>query len=168
MRRPAAGLLAVAVGVLAGCGYTVGGTLPPHIRTVAVTVFANHTREPAVEGPITAAVVDALSSSGRVRVVPRAEADAVLEGEIVGYQIQALAVDRRSNISEYRLLVTVNLRFRDLRQGTLLWREDGLQEQADFRVAGAVAATIAREEGALRLAALDIGRKIVSLALDRF
>jgi hypothetical protein len=43
-----------------------------------------------------------------------------------------------------------------------------LQERADFRVAGQVSQTIAIEEGAARQAAQDIGRKIVSLALDRF
>jgi outer membrane lipopolysaccharide assembly protein LptE/RlpB len=39
--------------LLAGCGYSLRGTLPDHIRTVAVPVFANRTAEPAVENPRT-------------------------------------------------------------------------------------------------------------------
>jgi hypothetical protein len=35
-------------------------------------------------------------------------------------------------------------------------------------VTGLVAVSIAREEGALRQAAIDIGRAIVNLAVDRF
>ena len=65
-----AGALAlVAALVLGGCGYTVRGTLPAHINTVAVPIFKNHTREPAVESLITRAVVEAFSTNGRLRVV---------------------------------------------------------------------------------------------------
>jgi hypothetical protein len=41
-------------------------------------------------------------------------------------------------------------------------------EQADFRVQDTVSQTISREETALRAAAVDIGRSIVSLAITRF
>ena len=50
----------------------------------------------------------------------------------------------------------------------MLWRQEGVREKADFRVVGQVAATISSEESALRLAAVDIGRAIVNLAVDRF
>ena len=48
MRRFVFGL--VALGLLAGgCGYSLRGSLPSHIRTIAIPVFANKTQEPAVE-----------------------------------------------------------------------------------------------------------------------
>ena len=51
MRRSrAAGLGALLLGLLAGgCGYTVGGNLPPHVKTVAVPIFKNLTEQPAIE-----------------------------------------------------------------------------------------------------------------------
>jgi len=177
-RRPAlarmgsglAVLAAVCAAMLAlgGCGYSFRGNLPPHIRTVAVPTFKNRTQEPAVENTVTASVVNAFVSSGKLKVVPIEEADSILEGEIVGYQIQSLAVDRTINVREYRLLVTMNIQFRDVRKGDVLWRQEGLQEKADFRVPGQVSETISREEGAVREAAVDIGRKIVNLVVDRF
>ncbi len=163
-------LVAVAL-TLGACGYGFQGSLPSHIRTVAVPIFVNRTQEPAVESTITAAVVDAFTSGGRLKVVPVAEADSILEGEIVGYALQALAYDRSLNIQEYRLLVTLNVRFRDVRRGGMLWQQDGLQEKGDFRAAGqagTVSATIGREAGAVREAAAAIGRRIVLLAVDRF
>lgn len=169
-RAVAAGLLGLCVLLSAagGCGYSLRGNLPAHIRTVAVPIFTNKTQEPAVENTITAAVIDAFANSGRLKVVTAAEADSILVGEIVGYQLQSLAFDRQINIREYRLLVTLNLQFRDVRRGGMLWRQDGLQEKSDFRVPGQAAETISREEGAVREAAVDIGRKIVNLAVDRF
>lgn len=160
-------LLVIAL-LLAGCGYSLRGNLPEHIKTVAVPVFVNRTQEPAVENFITGAVIDAFVTSGRLRVVRPEEADSVLQGEIVGYRIEALAFDPRANVREYRLWVTLNLEFRDVRKNFTLWRQEGLQEKADFRVPGQVAVTISREEAALRQAAVDIGRAIVNLAVDRF
>jgi Lipopolysaccharide-assembly len=151
-----------------GCGYTVGGTLPPHVKTVAVPVFKNLTQEPAIEGVITSAVVNAFVNGGRLRVVAREQADSLLEGEITSYAVESIAFDQGINAQVFRLRVALNVQFRDLRTHAMLWRQEGLQERADFRVAGQVSQTIAVEEGAARQAALDIGRKIVSLALDRF
>lgn len=154
--------------VLAGCGYSVRGNLPDHIRTVAVPIFRNKTAEPAVENAITSAVINAFVTSGRLKVVPVAEADAVLDGEIVGYAIESLSFDRLVNVREYRLRVVLNIQFRDVRRSAMLWRQEGIEEKSDFRVVGQVSDTISREEGAVRQAAVDIGRKIVTLAVERF
>lgn len=167
MTRPALGLLALAT-ALAGCGYALHGNLPNHVQTVAVPVFANKTAEPAIENFLTQAVVEAFATNGRLRVVKTEEADAILEGEVVGYEIQALAFDPRASIRQYRLVVTMNLRFRDVKKNALLFEQARLQERADFRVVGAVSQTISREESALRAAAVEIARSIVSLAIDRF
>ena len=158
-------LLAVLPG---GCGYTVHGTLPSHINTVAVPIFRNRTSEPAIESLITRAVVEAFSTNGRLKVVSSGQADAILDGEIIDYNVTSIAFDRDANVRQYRLLVTVNLRMRDVRRNTVLFQESGVREQADFRVQNAVSQTISREETALRAAAVDIGRAIVSLAITRF
>jgi len=171
MRRPPRGRLASALAVaalLAGCGYSFQGTLPAHIRTVAVPVFANRTGQPGVEAVLTRAVVDAFTTNGRLRVVDPSRADALLEGEVVGYDLQSIAFDPGANVRQYRVVVTMNLRLRDLRESRVLFERAGYQERADFRVPAGVAETIAREETALRAAAADIARAIVGLTIDRF
>ncbi len=154
--------------VAAGCGYSLRGNLPRHLKTVAVPIFANRTREPAVENIITQAVVEAFSTNGRLHVVRPEEADSILEGEITSYDLQSVAFDPGANVRQFRLVVTLNLRFRDLRQNQVVYDRSGVQERADFRVPGTVSATIAREETALRTAAVDIGRAIVSFTIERF
>ncbi len=153
---------------LAACGYSTKGNLPSHIKSVAVPIFKNKTREPAVENTITAAVVNAFTTSGKLKVVPRDQADSILEGEVVGYEVETVSVDQRIQARQYRLVVTLNLQFRDTREGGMLFRQEGLQERADFAVPGDVARTISREEGAVRQAAVEIGRRIVNLVIDRF
>ena len=160
--------LAVAALVLGACGYSFRGTLPRHIRTVAVPIFVNRTQEPGVESIITRAIVQAFATNGRLRVVRPADADAILEGEVIGYGVGPLAFDQTLNIQQYRLVVTLNLTMRDLRRKEALFQRSNVTEQADFRVIGPVSTTIANEETALDQAAAEIARSIVSLAIDRF
>lgn len=167
VRRRGAALLALAV-TLSGCGYSFQGTLPDHVKTVAVPIFVNRTQQPAVENVITRAIVDAFATNGRLRVVRREDADSILEGEVLQYTVGAIAVDPSLNVQQYRLGVTLNLRMRDVRQNRLLFEQANFSDQADFLVAGSVAQTLSIEAGALQQAATQIARSVVSLALDRF
>ena len=166
--RPLALGLVLLAAALAGCGYSFRGNLPDHIQTVAIPVFANKTGEPAVENFLTSAVVEAFSTNGRLRVVKREDADAILEGEVVGYTVQSIAYDSQANVRQYRLLVTMNLKLLDVRRNALLFEERSLREKADFQVMSAVSQTISVEESAVRTAAIEIARAIVSLTVNRF
>ena len=166
-RRRGAALLALAC-VLGGCGYSFQGTLPDHVKTIAVPIFVNRTQQPAVEGVITRAIVDAFATNGRLRVVRPEDADSILEGEVLQYTVGAIAVDPSLNVQQYRLGVTLNLRMRDVRLNKLLFEQAHFSEQADFLVAGSVAQTLSIEAAALQQAAREIARSVVSLALDRF
>ena len=154
--------------LLGGCGYSVRGHLPADVRTVAIPVLANRTSKPAVETEMTRALADAFATDGRLKVVSRDVADAVLEGEVMGYELISIAFDPAANVRLYRLVVTMNVKLRDLRRDTVLFDGVGLSEKADFRVSGTVSETISREEIALRSAALDIARAVVALAIERF
>ena len=160
--------LVLATVPLAGRGYSTRGSLTDHIKTVAVPIFKNRTLEPGVERAVTSGVVNAFSNGGRVKVVPADEADAILDGEVVGYSLDGLAFDRNANVRAYRLQLVLNVEFRDVRRGALLWRQEGLQETSDFQVEGQGSDILARGQGAVLQAAAEIGRKVVSLAVDRF
>ena len=164
-RAIALGLLAAAI---TGCGYSFRGNLPEHIQTVAVPVFANKTGEPRIESLLTNGVVEAFSTNGRLRVVKREDADAVLEGEVIGYSVQSISYDSQANVRQYRLTVTLNLKLLDMKKSAVLFEEHSLSEKADFQVMNAVSQTISVEETAVRTAATEIGRAIVSLTVNRF
>lgn len=167
-RHSAVGLLLILAACLpTGCGYSFRGNLPGHIKTVAVPMFKNNTAAAGLENIITSAVISAFSNGGRLRVVPAEQADSVLEGEIVGYQIDGAGFDRNANVQAYHLRVVLNVAFRDVRQNTMLWQES-LTQTSDFQVQGPVSDTLSLLGGAARQAAADIGRKIASSAVDLF
>ena len=151
-----------------GCGYSLSGNLPSHLRTVAVPVFRNLTPVPAVENFLTNAVVNAFATNGRLRVVGVDQADAILEGDVAGYSLQSIAFNAAANVRQYRLTVTLNLRFRDVRRNEMLFQRTGFSDRADFAVPGTVAETIVATEAALQQAATDIARSVVSFTIERF
>lgn len=162
-------LLALALTLLAGgCGYSLRGNLPKHIKTVAVPVFRNLTTQPNVENLVTRAVVNAFSTNSGLKVVQPDIADAVLEGEVTGYQVQPIAYDSTANVQAYRLIVTMNLRFRDVRNNAILLNQKDVQNYADFRAPGNIALTRTLEQAVLSEAAQVIGRAVVSQAVERF
>jgi len=167
-RLDVATLTVVTSVLVAACGYSFRGTLPSHVHTIAVPMFGNRTSEPGVEAILTRSIVQALATNGRLQVVRPADADAILDGEVTSYAVSPIAFDEALNVQQYRLVVVLNLRMRDVRRNAVLFQQSGITEQADFRVVGPVSATIAREETALTQAASEIARSIVSLAIDRF
>jgi Lipopolysaccharide-assembly len=159
-------LAALAAG---GCGYSLRSSLPAHIKTVHVPVLVNRTQEPGIESLITQALADAVITSGPVLIVGNAtQADAVLEGAIIEYSLTSLAFDRTANVTRYRLRIALALTLTDRVKNVVLWRQSRVEDRADFPVAGPVTRTLALENDALRRAAVDISRAIVSLAFEGF
>ncbi len=153
---------------LGGCGYSVRGQLPAHIKTVAVPMFVNRTSEPRVESFLTTAIVRAFSTDGRLEVVRPGDADSILEGEVVQYTLAPIAFDPSANVTEYRLSVVLNLRFRDTRERKTLLDQTNVSEYSDFQVTGPVSSTLVLEQAALETAALNIARTIVTSVVERF
>ena len=186
-----AALVFIAILVAGGVGATVAvsnvlegvdlKTMKPHYPGVTTKIYdrngnrlaqvpslQNRTPVPAVENFLTNAVVNAFSTNGRLRVTNVDRADSILEGVITNYNLQSIAYDAAANIRQFRLTVTLNLRFRDVRRNEVLFQRNGFSDRADFAVPGTVAETITTSESALQQAATDIGRSVVSFAVERF
>jgi hypothetical protein len=170
-RRALAGIgLGVTVALAAGgCGYSLRASLPANIKTVHVPVLQNRTQEPGIEDFLTSALTQAVVTSGVARIASSAEqADGILDGAIVEYSLTSLAFDRAANVTRYRLQIALSLSLRERRTGDVIWKQERIEERSDFAVAGQVTQTIAREQDAVRRAAVDISRAIVSLAFEGF
>ena len=156
-------------GLAGGSGYSLRSSLPSHIKLVHVPTLENRTQEPGIEDFVTSALTQAVVTSGRVRIARNAEdADAVLEGQIIEYNLSSVAFDRNTNATQYRLRIALSLTMRDLRRKEVLWKQDRIEERSDFQVAGQVSTNISREEQAVRKAAVDVSRAIVSFAFEGF
>ena len=144
-----------------GCGYTQKMVLPRNIHTIHVDTFQHkiplekiYAYEPGLEIKITNAVIKRLQQDGNLKVVSRDQADAVLEGDLIGFEQGGVRFTGLERIEEYRLYVIVALRLRDRRTGDIIWEEPDFSGDTSYFVTGprAVSRTLATDKAIERLA----------------
>lgn len=109
------------------CGYSGRALVPGHIKKICIPAFGNETTRSGIEQDITTAVTDAFVADGRLSVVSEGDADAMLRGVIVKYEKGPLTFDRAQTVDEFKVEIVVEIEFEDLREGKVLWKEDGFR-----------------------------------------
>lgn len=149
------------------CGYTQKTILPKGIKTVHVETFQNkiplariYPYEPGLEIKMTNAILRRLQVDGNLKVVSREEADALLEGDLIGFDQEGVRFTGLERIEEYRLYVAAALRLRDRRTGEILWEEPNFSGDSSYFVLGprAVSRAVATDRAIERLARNAVDR----------
>ena len=166
-------LLTVGLFLLAGCGYTlVGrGSLPRHIKTIAIPIFNNITLEQGVEDVLTQAVIDVYVRGGKVQLVVEDEADAILLGTITAHSSDEVVTYNDNNeAASYRLAVTIDVEMRDLVNDEILWQVEELAENEDFLGGPDIDPAQERENErqVLEQLAKDFAERIFALSTEGF
>ena len=94
---------------LPGCvGYRLGSTLPPDVKAIYVQLFINKCNEPLLEIDTTNATIAEFQNDGTLRIVPRDEADVILETTLNSMTLTPLRYNQttdKSKPDEYRLVL---------------------------------------------------------------
>lgn len=87
-----------------GCGvYSFNPKGKSSIKTVAIEPFENKTSEFGFTDRLTEIVTDAFIKDGNLKVVPAANADAVLIGTLLSYNRTPLQFDLNDQVSQYKV-----------------------------------------------------------------
>lgn len=117
---------------LDGCGYQWLGRAAPagsEVRRIAVPTWINRTDIRGIEAVFTRRLIEAIEKRGLARVVPRGEAEAVLEGKIHGVSFAAASFQEGGSAPvDYQLRVAVGVRLIDTRDGKVIWEIPSLVE----------------------------------------
>ncbi|MES2476652.1 MAG: LPS assembly lipoprotein LptE [Verrucomicrobiota bacterium] len=111
--------LAIAVLMLASCGYHLGVSKPAslqNVKTIAVPMFKNSTMHPRAESLATSAVAAAIVQDGTYRVSGIDSCDAVLEGDLSDIHYRNIRGARYDTLAPEELANTATLRW-TLRDG---------------------------------------------------
>lgn len=122
----------VALCAMVGCGYTTRSSLDPKYQTIYVSAFKNQSREYDLQAPLSNAVIRKFITDGRLHVVPREEADLVLEGAITGYRLKGLTFDKDDEVTQFLCVVTAGVQLSDGRTGEVLWEEPTMAGETSF------------------------------------
>lgn len=135
----AAAVLAAALAVvLAGCGYRLRGTgssLPPTIKTISVPMFKNQTTRFELDVKLTQAVIDEFAARGKVKLISdAAAADAVLEGEIIGFTATPIGFSGGNQADTYNVVVMAKVALKARGQSAPLFANPGFVYQQEYEV----------------------------------
>jgi hypothetical protein len=124
--RTFAGFLAVLC-LLCGCGvYTFSGsTLPPHLKTMDIPLFANQSMMPGVAEEITDELSKQVVSMNLLRI-SSGRGDASIHGRVVDYtnapRTYGTTAARQVTVSEYVVRITVEVEFVDNKSNSPLYK----------------------------------------------
>jgi hypothetical protein len=175
-RRPARlpALLAL-LGALSGCGYALvgrGTVVDPSIRKVGVPLFRDTTGKPGLDQKVTEKVVEELLKRGRFDVVQSAsEVDAVVEGEIVSYNVQPIGFSgegsQTTQATRYAITLTARVRYAKPGETDPIWSNDSFTFRDEYDV-GDASTFFDREEQTLERLATSFARSLVATMLEAF
>jgi hypothetical protein len=86
-----------------------------------------------LDDQLTTAVAQGFLEDGALKVVDEGEADSVLRGVITGYERKAAVFDEIESVTKVRVIISIDVTYRDLVTGNIVWEQKGLSEWGEYR-----------------------------------
>lgn len=155
----------VASAVLLGTGgcwhYSFTGTLPTHIKTVAVPLFEDKAFEHGLAELLTDAVISAFGQSLALKVVDEERADSVLQGTVVSVVDEAVSYTASEQVQERRIAIRIDVTYYDVRNRKMVWERQGIEEWGTYDPSDP-----SSRDSAIAEAAGKLGREMINLTLS--
>ncbi len=142
-------LLAVVSAVSAGCGYRLAGHatgLPEDVRSVSVGPITNRSREYGIEKDFSFALEREIYVRRQYHVDEApGGGDAVLSGTIREVRVRPIAFDANDFAVRYEVVLRLDMTLTRQRDGQVLWRITGLNEDEEYSTVAQVEVTSSPE-----------------------
>lgn len=173
---PRAGVRAILILSLAlaqsGCGYRLAGRnqlLPPTVRIIAIPPFENQTRRPEIEQRITEHVTQTFIQRGGYRTsADEKGADALLKGEVTGYDVTPVSVGSSGRATRYEVVITASVELSKVPEGQVLFRSSNFVFKKQYDVSGPGLTFFDQEITAIDEIAKDFAESVVTSILEGF
>jgi hypothetical protein len=155
------------------CGYRVAGQgdrLPPDIKTIAIPVFLNSTRQYRIEQRVSAAVTREFIERTRYRITSEpAQADAVLQGEIKDVRAGVIAFDPATGrATTLQVQVLAHVELVDQHTKKVVFANPNYTFREQYQVSQTPSALFEEQDPALDRLSRDLARTLVTEILENF
>jgi len=120
------------------CGYHLRGTgssLPPHIQRISIPTFKNLTTRYQLDVKLTRKVIEEMIARGKVEVTSETnKADAVLNGEILSFQVNPIAFTGQASADRYNITIVARIVLRDVARGKIIFSNPSFIYQQEYEV----------------------------------
>ena len=155
------------------CGYHVAGRgdrLPPDVKTIAVPIFTNQSKQLRIEQTISGAVTQELIERTRFRVTADPSgADAVLQGTIKDVQSGVIAFNLNTGrATALQVVVTASVGLTDRRTHKVLFSNSGYVFREEYQINQNPSQLFEEEGPALKRLSADFAHTLVTDILENF
>lgn len=158
-----------------GCGYALvgrGGGIDPSIRKIGVPLFRDGTGKTNLDRKITLKVIEELLKRGKVDVLQTIEGvDAVVEGEILSYQVQPVGFSGTggtTTASRYAITLTARVKYFKPGEAEPIWQNDAFSFRDEYDLGSDAATFFDREDQGVDRLAQAFARSLVAAMLEAF
>lgn len=108
-------ILILSIFMIAGCGYySMAGSIPPHIKSIAIPLVNNQTAEFGIAESITDNIIEVFNEENILRIVDEGSADSILRGTIISLEDAPYTFSSEEAVSEYRINITMDITWKDV------------------------------------------------------
>jgi len=157
---------------LSSCGYHVAGdsTLPPDVKTVAVPIFTNQSKQFRIEQKVSADITQQLIERTHYRVISEPKgADAVIEGRVKDVQTGVIAFNLSTGAATaLQVVVTADVKLVDQHTHKTLFSNSRYVFREQYQISTSSSQLFQEEDPALDRVAQDFARTLVTDILENF
>ena len=154
-------LISLLVIFVFSCGYySFTGSIPSHIKTVAIPLLDDNTSFPGVREDMTNQIIDRFINENVLQVVPESKADLLITGTIMSIQEKAAIITPGEDVEQYEIYVNVKIKCTEIKSGKVWWektlRRFGTMEGQD---------NIDQRNDAIEVAIIEIAQDVIDNTL---
>ena len=110
--------------LLSGCGfYSMAGSIPAHIKSIAIPLLDNQTAEYGITEDITDNLLEKFTEENILRVVDEDNADSILRGIIIKVEDAPSTFTKEEAVLEYRYTVVLDVEWYDVKNDVVLMQK---------------------------------------------
>ena len=152
--------------ILPGCvGYRLGSTLPPDVKSIYVQLFINKCNEPLLEIDTTNATIAEFQKDGTLRIVPKGDADLLLETTLTALTLTPLRYDQtidKTKPNEYRLTIQASFVLKRAKTREIM-NEASVIGESTFAFVGNLNSS---KRSAIPAASQDLAKRIIEKVVE--
>jgi len=101
--------------ILLSCGfYSMAGSIPPHIKSIAIPLMENQTAEFGLAESITDGILEQFNDAGILSITDQNVAHSILKGTVKKISEGPYTYSKEESVSEYRYKIDVKIEWFDI------------------------------------------------------
>jgi len=162
-RPVTAGVIFSLLAALAGCYSFKGGSVPPHLKTIAIPLVDDQSGfgQPGLREEFTTELTNMFINDNSLEIADRSVADAILEGTITSVTDAPSVVQQGEQVSKRRITVAVKFALQDMKQRKKMW-DKTFSNWGDYDSGGGLSQRKTGLDDAIRKISEDILLETVS------